>query len=98
MTLTPRPREPEFADTEIDRAALAAILTAADQDATPGDDLADMNARWDRLAVGLAGAREGGFDDWSRRAMADVENQPKEARVRVSQLIGHLIGWRLGDV
>ena len=98
MTLTPRVREPEFADTETDRTVLAAILFAADQPADPQGDLAEMNARWDKLSVGLATTQVETFDHWAAAVEALTAKSDKAVRQRVSELMGHLIGWRLGDV
>lgn len=96
MTLTPRPREPEFADTETDRAALVAILNAAGR--PHGSDLEAMNAEWDRLAPTLVQTQNEAFDHWSEAVTAAVAKADKPVRQRVSEIIGHLVGWRIGDV
>ncbi|MFC7378292.1 hypothetical protein [Brevundimonas sp. GCM10030266] len=98
MTLTPRPREPEFADTETDRAALAAVLTAAGQEAAPDGDLAEMNVRWDKLSYALFSAQPEAFDRWAEALHAATAKADKPVRQRISELEGHLVGWRIGDV
>lgn len=96
MTITPRSREPEFADTPTDRAALIAILNAAGR--PHGDDLTAMNAEWDQLILQLFHAQNEGFDHWADAAADAVAKADKPVRQRVSEIIGHLVGWRIGDV
>ncbi len=87
----------EFQDTAIDRAAVAAILTAAGRTHGAADDLAQMNASWDVLARNLAAAPDEVFQDWRDR-LDTLTRDRADVRGQVEGIVAHLIGWRLGDV
>ncbi len=90
-------RQPEFADNPVDRAAIAAMLTAAGEPRGPDAPVQEMNALWDRLAAGLRRADDATFDAWVARVDELVEGD-LAPEARASMVVAELIRWRIDDV
>ncbi|MDQ8028627.1 MAG: hypothetical protein REJ23_07850 [Brevundimonas sp.] len=75
---------------------LVAILNAAGR--SHDDDLDAMNAQCDQLVPTLVQARNEDFDHWSEAAEAGVASAGTPVRRRVSDIVGHLLRWRIGEV